>query len=235
MAFLSGGLDGSRAVREGILAGLKELGGKPLGSAGEGSKEGEETTDGPSAPAVLLASLSEFPTSGEFYDPYKPTFAALLFGHLLKNSEMAKTVAREITFSTAPSDEPIAPDEIEDEEDKVSLVQVVVGNLMMALREHTEALNRESNARASRAKVKGAAEEAEREEDDEEGVMTARDWSRAMVGWLVLLSTWLWDSPGTVREFLSEGASVQVVCPPLLFRAPHRSSMLIPFFFFFTS
>jgi hypothetical protein len=32
-----------------------------------------------------------------------------------------------------------------------------------------------------------------------------------MVGYLALLCTWLWDSPRTVREFLSESGNLQVV------------------------
>lgn len=32
-----------------------------------------------------------------------------------------------------------------------------------------------------------------------------------MVGYLTALATWLWESPGTVKEFLSEGSNLQVV------------------------
>lgn len=82
---------------------------------------------------------------------------------------------------------------IQDEDDKVSLVQLVVGNLMIAAREHTECVNRS----AKEGKNAGSTEED--------------DWTRVMVGYLVLLCTWLWDSPKTVKEFLSESANLQVV------------------------
>lgn len=79
------------------------------------------------------------------------------------------------------------------DDDKVSLVQLVVGNLMVAAREQTECANRI----AKEGKLVGSSEE--------------EDWTRVMVGYLVLLCTWLWDSPKTVREFLSESANLQVV------------------------
>jgi hypothetical protein len=69
----------------------------------------------------------------------------------------------------------------------------VVGNLMMAAREHTECVNRS----AKEGRMAGSTEED--------------DWTRVMVGYLVLLCTWLWDSPKTVKEFLSESANLQVV------------------------
>ena len=37
------------------------------------------------------------------------------------------------------------------------------------------------------------------------------EWSRIMVGYLIVLSIWLWESPGTVKDFLSEGSNLQVV------------------------
>ncbi|CDZ98747.1 protein transporter [Phaffia rhodozyma] len=267
-AYLSGGLDGSRDTKEQILRGLQTVGSQPqttLGSqdlppppkagseyheqtSGEANEEEEE-----SAESLLLAALSEFPADGEFYDPYRPTFASLIWQRLLTNSEIAKKVAREISFSsTPPSERPPPPPpsvqaaqektDDEDEDDRVSLVQVVVGNLMMALREHAEALNREAAAHAaarahSKSKSRpihrrlssiGDGESAANGDDagandaaarngaeGENQVMKARDWDRAMVGWLSLLSVWLWDSPGTVREFLSEGASVQVLIQPI--------------------
>lgn len=37
------------------------------------------------------------------------------------------------------------------------------------------------------------------------------EWSRVMVGYLIVLSIWLWESPASVKEFLSEGSNLQVV------------------------
>ena len=33
-----------------------------------------------------------------------------------------------------------------------------------------------------------------------------REWDRLIVGYLCLLAQWLWEEPGTVREFLEAGA-----------------------------
>jgi hypothetical protein len=79
-------------------------------------------------------------------------------------------------------------------------VQVIVGNLMMAAREQTEAANRE-------AREGGVDGVGERE-------MKGKDWTRASVGWLECLAVWMWDSPKTVRDFLEESANLQVVSLP---------------------
>lgn len=67
---------------------------------------------------------------------------------------------------------------------------------MMAAREQSEAANREAKEGVDVAGERG---------------MKGKDWSRAMVGWLEVLAVWMWDSPKTVKEFLSEGANLQVV------------------------
>lgn len=66
---------------------------------------------------------------------------------------------------------------------------------MMASREQTEAVNK-------------AAKEGRPAPGDG---MDEEDWTRVMVGYLVLLCTWLWDSPRSVKEFLGESANLQVV------------------------
>lgn len=48
--------------------------------------------------------------------------------------------------------------------------------------------------------------------------MDEEDWTRVMVGYLVLLCTWLWDSPRSVKEFLGESANLQVVSRPRLIK-----------------
>ena len=141
-----------------------------------------------SAGSLILAGLLELPSAGAEFDPYRPLFSCLLLAHLVRNSELAKKLARDITCPTADGESAIA-----DDEDKVTLVQSIVGNLMMASREQTECVNRA----AKDGKVAGSTEE--------------EDWTRVMVGYLVLLCAWLWDSPKTVKEFLSESANLQVV------------------------
>lgn len=143
------------------------------------------------AGSIMIAGLLELPpTSSTDFDPYRPLFSALLLAHLLRTSELAKKLAREITLAPMDTSDSALAD---DDDDKVSLVQLVVGNLMMAAREQTECVNRA----AKEGKMAGSTEE--------------EDWTRVMVGYLVLLCTWLWDSPKTVKEFLSESANLQVV------------------------
>lgn len=148
------------------------------------------TPEVPSAGSLILSGLLDLPPAGSpEWDPYRPLFSCLLLAHLVRNSEHAKKLAREISIPSGESGESA----IADDDDKVALVQLVVGNLMMAAREHTECVNRA----AKEGKVQGSTEE--------------EDWTRVMVGYLVLLCTWLWDSPKTVKEFLSESANLQVV------------------------
>jgi hypothetical protein len=142
-----------------------------------------------SAGSIILSGLLDLPQPGAQFDPYRPLFASLLLAHLVRNSEHAKKLARETILPMGDGDDSA----IQDEDDKVSLVQLIVGNLMMAAREHTECVNRS----AKEGRVAGSTEED--------------DWTRVMVGYLVLLCTWLWDSPKTVKEFLSESANLQVV------------------------
>lgn len=138
--------------------------------------------------SVIMSGLLDLPTTPEApFDPYRSLFSCLLLAHLVRNSEHAKKLAREVTLPSGDADE------TEEDDDKVGLVQLVVGNLMLASREQTECVNRA----AKEGKLPGSTEE--------------EDWTRVMVGYLVLLCTWLWDSPKTVKEFLSESANLQVV------------------------
>lgn len=141
----------------------------------------------PTVGSIILSGLLDLPTSPEApFDPYRSLFSCLLLAHLVRNSEHAKKLARDVTI-------PSADEQSADDEDKVGLVQLIVGNLMMASREQTECVNRA----AKEGKSPGSTEE--------------EDWTRVMVGYLVLLCVWLWDSPKTVKEFLSESANLQVV------------------------
>ncbi|WVQ81779.1 hypothetical protein IAT38_003904 [Cryptococcus sp. DSM 104549] len=149
-----------------------------------------------SAGSLILSGLLELPHSSAAehgFDPYRPLFACLLLSHLIRNSEHAKKLAREISFPSGDNDSAVEGDD----DEKVSLVQIVVGNLMMASREQTECVNRA----AREGRTAGLPEE--------------EDWTRVMVGYLVLLCTWLWDSPKTVKEFLSESANLQVLIQPI--------------------
>ncbi|CAD6572881.1 MAG: hypothetical protein TREMPRED_000676, partial [Tremellales sp. Tagirdzhanova-0007] len=146
-----------------------------------------------SAGFLIMAGLLDLPTDRAEFDPYRSLFACLLLAHLVRNSEHAKKLARELTLPGMENGDSA----IADEDDKVFLVQLVVGNLMMAQREQGECVNRA----AKEGKQAGSTEE--------------EDWTRAMVGYLVLLCTWLWDSPKTVKEFLKESANLQVLIQPI--------------------
>lgn len=123
---------------------------------------------------------------------------------------MAKRLACTISFPSSPPApaDAAAADEDEDEDEPVTLMQVIVGNLMMALREAGEATNRELQGGHQHARKSS---QVGQEGAEDERRWSSRDWTKAVVGWLVALSTWLWDSPASVKEFLSEGSNVQVV------------------------
>ncbi|KAA1127740.1 hypothetical protein PGTUg99_000373 [Puccinia graminis f. sp. tritici] len=43
-----------------------------------------------------------------------------------------------------------------------------------------------------------------------DGIQRSLAWARIMVGYLMVLATWFWESPATTSEFLSEGTNLQV-------------------------
>ncbi|GAA6035143.1 hypothetical protein JCM8097_006386 [Rhodosporidiobolus ruineniae] len=142
-----------------------------------------------SAGSILLRGLRTFPSSTPetAFDSYVPFFASLLFSHLLLHSEASKTAARRIYFAGDDAE----PGGEGDEDDRSSLVAILVGNLMMAQREQAQSQNAGL------------------------GPERALEWSRVMVGYLSVLSVWLWESPATVKEFLSEGTNLQVLIQPI--------------------
>ncbi|SCV68561.1 BQ2448_682 [Microbotryum intermedium] len=143
----------------------------------------------PSAGSILLHAMRTFPsaTRDDHFDSYVPFFACLLFSHLIMGSETSKEFARKIYFTGDDAE----PGGYGDEEERATLVSILVGNLMMAQREQVQSANA--------------------------GFGPDRDleWSRVMVGYLMVLSLWLWDSPTTVKEFLSEGSNLQVLIQPI--------------------
>ncbi|EJT45264.1 transporter [Trichosporon asahii var. asahii CBS 2479] len=144
-----------------------------------GAEGGETRTAG----SMILNGLLDLPSAETQFDPYRPLFSCLFLSHLIRDSEHAKKLAREISLGG------------DDEDDKVSLIQLVVGNFMMASRAQAEA--------TSRAIKDGASGHEE------------EDWTRIMVGYLVLLCTWLWDSPKSVAEFLNESNNLQTLIGPI--------------------
>ena len=144
--------------------------------------------------------------------PLNPTqtrstqFASLLFSSLLRGSTRAKQLARNIqpqlvlppdVNSTGgnffvPADGPtvasssvtaqVVHQQDPDDDPPQPLLPLLTEHLSLCL--------------LSRARA------VESDEEDERGV---REWNKLIVGYLVLLSQWLWEEPGSVREFLENG------------------------------
>lgn len=156
-----------------------------------------------SSGSVILHALRSFPSTAasrnDVFDSYEPFFACLLFSHLIMHSEVCKEVARKIYFQ---GDE-TSPGGMGDEDDRITLVGVLVGNLMMAQREQAQSVNAGL------------------------GPERVLEWSRIMVGYLTALSVWMWESPGTVKEFLSEGSNLQVVSTPFFFIRPLLQAQVV--------
>ncbi|KAJ7647909.1 p115 like vesicle tethering protein [Roridomyces roridus] len=160
-----------------------------------------EGADSSEAPPItpLLHSLISPPNSTTTLDPAAVNslhIATLLFSHLLRSSSRAKAVARSITPPSlsslndpgtgnffvpadgAPPEEPPAPEVDDDDDPPQALLQILSENLSL------------SSLSRSRADT------SERE---------SREWDRLVVAYLCLLSQWLWEDGGAVREFLNAG------------------------------
>lgn len=140
------------------------------------------------AGAILLSGLRALPPPGAtgVFDSHAPLFSSLMLACLLRNTESCKRLARELSFGAAAA--ATDPDASVDDE-RFGLVHAVVGDLMLAQREQANCAANPSAAASER--------------------MT--DWSRVQVGYLVLLCVWMWESPRSIREILSEQSNVQVV------------------------
>ncbi|KAJ3575282.1 hypothetical protein NP233_g1210 [Leucocoprinus birnbaumii] len=144
-------------------------------------------------------------------------FACLLFAHLLRSSPKAKSSARLIKpgplqpqanvdagqfFVPADGGPPKeAPStEFVDDEPPQTLLQVLSENLSLALlaRSRPDISDRES-----------------------------REWDRISVGYLSLLSQWLWEDPKSVKDFLDAGGLGTLVEPV---NQVSESDVLVPSF-----
>lgn len=171
------------------------------------------------APPVtpLLHALTSSPNSSSAPDPATVTpthFASLLFAHLLRSSPRAKTAARSVMPASSPmhvqdnrnifipADGTPAPaiEESDDDEPPQSLLQILSENLSLAL--------------LSRSRANSSDRES-------------REWDRLVVGYLSLLSQWLWEDPKSVRDFLNTGglgivSSASQYLPPELTNTVHQ-------------
>ena len=186
------------------------------GMVPDADEKSENAAAASAAPAgkVLLQGITQNPSTqatSDHADAYKYLVSAMLFSYLVRGSETAKAAARAIAIN--PDGSVIkrahledgagqANDDDDDDDDAPSsLIQVIVGNLTLGERELADAVRKE------RASAMGATVSS--------SSYSAADWTRIMVGYLVLLSVWLYESPLSVRDFLSESATLQAVIQPV--------------------
>lgn len=179
----------------------------------EGLTDPERPYDPPvqTAGNLLLNAIIETPLPGRPIDPYRILFACLLVSHLIRGSEKGKEYTRNVKVPTGTEgdDDQVGP---EDEESE-TLLQVVVGNLLLAQREQAAArLSSGSSHPSTSGPASNSVTPAVPPLSSLSGTPNEEEkaWDKIMVGYLVLLSTWLWDSPKTVRAFLDE-SDLQVV------------------------
>ncbi|KAK1235107.1 Vesicle-mediated ER to Golgi transport protein [Marasmius sp. AFHP31] len=158
----------------------------------------QDDAEHPSHP--LLQALIMTPSSESPLDPAIVTsihFASLLLSHLLRNSPRSKSLARSIKpqiggaaaqssgnfFVPADASAPAqaapqadVPDD--DDEPPQTLCQIITENLSLSFLARSRANN------------------SDRE---------SREWDRLIVAYTCLLSQWLWEEPGAVRDFLEAG------------------------------
>jgi len=144
----------------------------------------------------LLHALASPPAATSTLDPANVSsthLAVLLFSHLLRSSPRVKAQARLITppppsaytnpnsgsfFVPADGAPPASHTDVSDDDEPQNLLQILSENLSLSLL---------SRSRAT---------DSDRE---------SREWDRLVVGYLCLLSQWLWEDPPSVREFLDAG------------------------------
>jgi hypothetical protein len=153
----------------------------------------------------LLHVLASPPSPSSALDRSSVTsthLAALLFSHLIRSSPQAKAVSRSVIPSPihptaeqgsgkffVPADGP--PPEVppvatvDDDEPPQTLLQLLCENLSLSFL---------SRSRANTSDWE------------------AREWDRLVVGYLCLLSQWLWEDPSAVKEFLDAGGLGVVSC-----------------------
>ncbi|CDU22318.1 related to transport protein USO1 [Sporisorium scitamineum] len=160
---------------------------------------------------ILFEAITQSPSThatSDNADAYKHLVSAMLFSYLVRSSETAKAAARSIAINPdgtvvkhVRTEKEGDDDDDDDDDAPSSLIQVIVGNLTLSERELADAVRKE------RASAMGATVFSTS--------YSAADWTRIMVGYLVLLSVWLHDSPLSVRDFLSESATLQAVVQPV--------------------
>ncbi|KAG9002818.1 hypothetical protein FRB94_003621 [Tulasnella sp. JGI-2019a] len=165
---------------------------------------------------ALVRALSETPQAPMIPElAHRHQIASLLFTSLIRSSEKCKTLARSIipavvgsqdppavpaTSATffSPMDHPPPPStqtpvaatvDGDEEDPPQGLLSTVSECLAMALRSRSIAR--------------------------EKGDRDLREWDRVLVGYLILLSAWVWDSSIAVKDLLEEGGVMTVLMEPV--------------------
>ncbi|SPC67800.1 related to transport protein USO1 [Ustilago sp. UG-2017b] len=182
----------------------------------EAAAEEDNATASAASPAgkILFEGITQNPSTtatSDHADAYIHLISTMLFSYLLRGSETAKSAARSIAID--PDGKVVKhvraekqgdnddDDDDDDDDAPSSLIQVLVANLTLSERELADAVRKE------RASALGSTVSSHS--------YSAADWTRIMVGYLVLLSIWLHESPLSVRDFLSESATLQAVIQPV--------------------
>ncbi|KAJ1022302.1 hypothetical protein NDA13_005213 [Ustilago tritici] len=183
----------------------------------EAAAEEDNATASAASPAgkILFEGITQNPSTtatSDHADAYIHLISTMLFSYLLCGSETAKSAARSIAIdpdgkvvkhvrAEKQGDNDDDDDDDDDDDAPSSLIQVLVANLTLSERELADAVRKE------RASALGSTVSSHS--------YSAADWTRIMVGYLVLLSIWLHESPLSVRDFLSESATLQAVIQPV--------------------
>ncbi|KIY69815.1 hypothetical protein CYLTODRAFT_372068 [Cylindrobasidium torrendii FP15055 ss-10] len=160
-----------------------------------------EGSEPPPATPLLRALVA--PHSSSSAGITSTHMACILFAHLIRSSPEAKKAARQIIPKVAPipatpgggsffvpadgAPPPTPePEEEDDDDDMQTILQILNENLSLAFlsRSHVNNSDRES-----------------------------REWERLIIGYLTLLSQWLWDDAPSVTEFLNAGGMAVLVEP----------------------
>jgi hypothetical protein len=166
----------------------------------------------PPRPTPLLHALASPPNTTTAIEPanvISTHLATLLFAHLLRSSSRAKASARLLvpgliqavpsssTFFVPADGAPLqsTPVDEPEEDETQTLLQTLSENLSLSL--------------LSRSRANTSDKET-------------REWDRYVVGYLCLLSQWLWEDPKSIRDFLEAGGLGVVCCCVILLTVTHQ-------------
>ncbi|KAG8862622.1 hypothetical protein FRB96_001181 [Tulasnella sp. 330] len=172
---------------------------------------------------TLVRALSETPQAPMSPElAHRHQIASLLFTSLIRSSEKCKTLARSIIPSIIASHDHSAV--------------IVTPTELFSPMDHPQPTV--SNPHGPLQSTQAPAVTADEEEDPPQGLLSTvseclamalrsrsiarergdqdlREWDRVLVGYLILLSAWVWDSPIAVKDLLEEGGVMTVLMEPV--------------------